>query len=494
MANSRILDNWRLPDPLVDDCKSEKSTYDKIIIGGGPAGLFSAYEILTAAKTAGKQVKVAVLTETIHAPSMAGSNIVFGIDGYETSNTPLTAQDHAVLKLVRDAVPHLQDIVQKNKIDCRLAMNYQLIGSNERDVQGSIEFLQNRFDYRPSDFHQTAPQDRIKFKDMTAAIESNTIGELNVEELEQGLLKAIKSMGGDVVTGTHYQGHEKTNSGVSIETDKGEYKSSSAPLIATGPALAYSHQQLPAPVRLVYTGAMHIPLSLEDAAKVSRNGRPMGFADTHLDGDVLWGGLDSKGVLTIGFGDSEDPASRTGNEEALRKRFVELLPDLAAKYAGKESFSFGPMLQADNLFPFVGRLGDCDINTAWASRGIVQSLAAAQAYADYVVNGNDRNLKLFERLNPGKQLTIGPKTEVPPDLLSPPHKKNQKKQVNSTTQIQQQLSLQEQPFNPDAKAIKYESEAKPQVKTPIVSVLNVSIPKDTEGVRCERQKMCLQRL
>jgi glycine/D-amino acid oxidase-like deaminating enzyme len=251
------------------------------------------------------------------------------------------------------------------------------------------------------------------------AVESNTIGELNVEELEQGLVKAIKSMGGEVVTSTHYLGHEKTSAGFSIETDKGEYTSSSVPLIATGPALAYSHQQLPAPIDLVYTGAMHIPLSPEDAAKISRDGRPMGFADTHLDGDVLWGGLDSKGVLTIGFGDSKNPNSRTANEQALRKRFAELLPELAAKYAGKESFSFGPMLKADNMFPFVGRLGDCDINTAWASRGIVQSLAAAQAYADYFVNGNDRNLKLFERLNPAKHSpVIGQKTEIPPDLLS----------------------------------------------------------------------------
>ncbi|HTK85009.1 MAG TPA: FAD-binding oxidoreductase [Patescibacteria group bacterium] len=401
------------------DSKSDKNTYDKIIIGGGPAGLFSAYEILAAAKAAGKPVKVAVLTDTIHSPSAAGSNIVFGIDGYETSDTPLMAQDHAVLKLVRDALPHLQDIVRKNKIDCRLDMNYQLIGSNEQEMQGSVEFLENRFDYRPSDFHEVAAQDRIKFKGTTMAIESNTIGELNVEELEQGLVKAIKSMGGEVVTSTHYLGHEKTSAGFSIETDKGEYTSSSVPLIATGPALAYSHQQLPAPIDLVYTGAMHIPLLPEDAAKVSRDGRPMGFADTHLDGDVLWGGLDSKGVLTIGFGDSKDPNSRTANEQALRKRFAELLPELAAKYAGKESFSFGPMLKADNMFPFVGRLGDCDINTAWASRGIVQSLAAAQAYADYFVNGNDRNLKLFERLNPAKHSpVIGPKTEIPPDLLS----------------------------------------------------------------------------
>ncbi len=411
MTNARLSDHF--------DSKSDQNTYDKIIIGGGPAGLFSAYEILAAAKTAGKPLKVAVLTDTIHAPSAAGSNIVFGIDGYETSDTPLTSQDHAVLKLVRDALPHLQDIVRKNRIDCRLDMDYQLIGSNEEEMQGSIDFLENRFDYRPSDFHEARPEDLIKFRNTTMAIESNAIGELNVEELELGLVKAIKNLGGDVITGVHYEGHQKTSSGFSIQTDGGDYKSSSVPLIATGPALAYSHQQLPAPVKLIYTGAMHIPLSPEDAAKVSRDGRPMGFADTHLDGDVLWGGLDSKGVLTIGFGDSEDPNTRTANQTALRKRFAELLPDLAAKYAGKESFSFGPMLKADNMFPFVGRLQDCDINTAWASRGIVQSLAAAQAYADYFVNSNDKNLKLFERLNPATHSPAPvPNADAPPDLLS----------------------------------------------------------------------------
>lgn len=399
--------------------KSDQASYDKIIIGGGPAGLFSAYEILSAAKAAGKPIKVAVLTDTIHSPSAAGSNIVFGIDGYETSSAPLTAQDHAVLKLVRDALPRLQDIIRDNNIGCRLDMNYQLIGSNEEEMQGSVEFLENRFDYRSSDFHEVRPEDRLKFRNTTMAIESNAIGELNCGELENGLVRAIKDLGGDVITGVHYKGHTKTSTGYSLETDKGEYSSPNVPLIATGPALAYSHQELPAHVKLVYTGAMHIPLSAEDAAKVSRNGRPVGFADTHLDGDVLWGGLDSKGVLTIGFGDSEDPASRTANEAALRKKFAELLPDLAEKYAGKETFSFGPMLKADNMFPFAGRLDDCDINTAWASRGLVQSLAAAQAYAKYFINGNDGDLKLFERLNPAKHSPANAlKTDPPPQQLN----------------------------------------------------------------------------
>jgi glycine/D-amino acid oxidase-like deaminating enzyme len=45
---------------------------------------------------------------------------------------------------------------------------------------------------------------------------------------------------------------------------------------------------------------------------------------------------------------------------------------------------------------------DYDVAGGWAGMGIVAGYAAAQAYADWIVHGDDTNLKLFEEMQPGK--------------------------------------------------------------------------------------------
>jgi glycine/D-amino acid oxidase-like deaminating enzyme len=59
------------------------------------------------------------------------------------------------------------------------------------------------------------------------------------------------------------------------------------------------------------------------------------------------------------------------------------------------------MLVAENRMPIVGRMKDFDVAGGWTGIGIVAGYSAAQAYADWVVNGNDEKLKLFESMQPG---------------------------------------------------------------------------------------------
>jgi len=415
--------------------ESSANTYDKVIVGGGMAGLQSAYEILRAAKKAGKDFRVAVVADTINSPAQAGSNVVLGLDGYEAPKydpedpnydpkKAFTKQDKAILKQIKQAATHVRAIVWHEKIDCRFATGYQLLGSDTREdgvlttgpknVKGAADWLVDTFGYK-KDSIKFVDAGAIKFKGYNSAMQSDDIGQINAPEYQRGLIEAIRRMGGTVVDGVNYQNHEKlVNGKIAVHTDKGTFMSTTQPLLATGAGHVKSLEngKLPLDFRTVDTGAMHIQLSVEDAKKVSAGGKPMAYCDTNLSGDVIWGSLDSKGILTMGFGDVDTPATKAEriaeqrkNEAALRDKFREILPDIASKYLDgvskdKVSYSYGTMLKAENQFPLVGRMDNYDVMVGWASRGIVQSSAAAQAYANYVVNGNDKALRPWESLQP----------------------------------------------------------------------------------------------
>jgi len=383
--------------------------YDKVIVGGGMAGLQSAYEILRAAKKADKPFKVVVVADKINSPAQAGSNVVMGLDGYEEDKyadpNAFAPQDKAILKQIKQAAGHVKAIVWKEKIDCRFSSGYQMIGDDPKTVKGAADWLADTFGYRKDAFN-FVPSSRINFKGYSSAMQSDAIGQINAPEYQRGLIDAIRRMGGTVVEGVNYTSHETAADGkIAVHTDHGTFQTTTPPLLATGAGHVQSLEngKLPIEFRTIYTGAMHIQLTPEDVKKVSPDGKPVAYCDTNLAGDVIWGSLDSKGVLTMGFGDS--PVSeQQKNRMALRNKFSEILPDIAGKYLDGElknnvTYSYGGMLKAENDFPLVGRMANFDVMVGWASRGIVQSSAASQAYAQWAVNGNDKGLKLWERLN-----------------------------------------------------------------------------------------------
>ncbi len=279
-----------------------------------------------------------------------------------------------------------------------------MLGDDPKTVKGAADWLVDTFGYKEGSF-KFVPNSRINFKGYSSATQSDDIGQINAPEYQQGLIAAIRRMGGTVIDGVNYTGQDKTADGnIAVHTDHGTFKSTTPPLLATGAGHVASlkNGKLPIEFRTIYTGAMHIQLSSEDAKKVSPDGKPMAYCDTNLAGDVIWGSLDAKGVLTMGFGDS--PVSeQQKNRVALRSKFGEILPDIAGKYLdgalkNNVTYSYGGMMKAENDFPLVGRTANFDVMVGWASRGIVQSSAASQAYAQWVVNGNDKGLKLWEGL------------------------------------------------------------------------------------------------
>jgi len=368
--------------------------YDKIIIGAGVAGLAAAYEILSAAKKAGKSIKLAILAEKINAPTLAGTNIVLGIDGFEENELPPHATE--LNAMVRGGLERINQIVRDEKISCRHDLYFQLVAPTHAENIETVDFLINRFGYRRDEFNYVInAADRLRFDGFTEAIECNSIGQLNGPEFVKGLVDAIRRMGGLITEDNLYIGHDKNASLFEVNTTKGTYTTTTPPLLAGGPHLMSRVAGMPVRVFPYYTMAMHVNLNPEDAKHVSK--RPLAFFNPKFD--YLWGSLDSENVLTIGQSAKADPTDRQKFEAQLRETFHIILPELIELNDDQISFSFNAMTYTENMLPVVGRLADFDVITGNCGRGFVQSFAQAQAYADYFVSGNDAKLRLFESLN-----------------------------------------------------------------------------------------------
>ena len=74
------------------------SAYDELIIGDGVAVLAVAYEIMAAAKTTGRPIKLAVLTDRINSPSAAETHLLSGFDGFEVDQIAPNADEVILYK------------------------------------------------------------------------------------------------------------------------------------------------------------------------------------------------------------------------------------------------------------------------------------------------------------------------------------------------------------------------------------------------------------
>ncbi len=392
--------------------QTEARHFDKIIVGGGMAGLMAAYEILRAAQAAGKKYRLAVLTARMNAPTAAGSSIELGLDGFAA---PHPYRDRINMRL-RRGLERLQDIVHHEKIDCRLGMNYQLLGRSKEELETTAQWLVEHFGYRGDEIVPEKIQ--VAFKGFAAALTLRSSGQINMPEFMRGLAKAIKEMGGTIITGVDYRQQAPGAAAHVVTTDKGDFISRQPPLLALGGEGMRAVESLPTRIIPLYTAALHVALEKADAAIVAR--APVGFCDTEISGDIFWGSLDRKNMLTIGFGDVADVRGRDRLEQELRQRLAELLPEVSAKYTGKDALSFGAMACTENKLPVVARCDGFDVISGFGSRGIVPGVAVALDYARWDLHGQDAGLRLWESLNePGPQRQLQPGVHAPQPGVTP---------------------------------------------------------------------------
>ena len=88
--------------------------YDVIIIGGGIAGLATAYETLCAAQEANRSMRLAVITDKINSPSAHGSQVVFGVDGFSSEGAH--PQQKTISNLIRNGIGRIAHIIKDHNI------------------------------------------------------------------------------------------------------------------------------------------------------------------------------------------------------------------------------------------------------------------------------------------------------------------------------------------------------------------------------------------
>lgn len=370
---------------------------DRIVIAGcGMAAIFTAYQLLKNAENAGKPIDVVLVADRINAPCAAGSHCVLSVDGlYED-----IPAGEALKPLLRGGMAALQETVKAEGIACSLQMGYEIKGNAAEVVANTRALMLQYAGYREDELTINTDSQGFNLAGYGHSLHISSIGQVNTPDLLAGLLNKINQMGGRIITGARFESTTPLANGQHVvKLDDGSTLfATHKPLVATG----VEHQRtLPGfnfEGNTVYTMGMVIgPLSEEDARRVSPKG-PMAMCNTDLTGDVIWGGLDDRNNLTIGFGDNPDPHAVAETQARVLAIADKMFPGIVDKYP--HHVSYGAMFETANGMPVVGRLPTMDVMGGWGGRGIVAGMAAAKAYADWILNGNDAQLKIFESLQP----------------------------------------------------------------------------------------------
>lgn len=372
--------------------------YDKIFIGGGLASIFTTYATLALAKEAGKPFQVLLVADEIKAPVTAGSHCVAFVEGLAENGVK---NRDAIQNLLRqDGREGLKSTINQEQIDCRYVSGYEIKARTSFELASVLENIAhgNR-SFAKQDTIENSDSQTLKLEGYPYSISvKDVLAQVNTPELLHGLVAAIKKMGGEVITSAHYKAHDYTDDGLCrVSTSEGTFNTRANPFLGTGalhqsalPDFYFKHD-------ITYTAGLVVgPLSDEDAQKISAG--PMAFCDVNFNDDVLWGGIDPHNMLTIGKGDLHSPDDLPALKQDLIDIANHMLPGITDKY--QAVFNSGPMLTPENTMPVIGRMKSYDIAGGWAGLGIVAGFAAARAFADWYVHGDDAKLKVMESMQP----------------------------------------------------------------------------------------------
>jgi glycine/D-amino acid oxidase-like deaminating enzyme len=380
-----------------DKTKSDQAGNRLIVVGGGMAGLFSAYHLLVRAIDAGKAINVTLITDKISAPCSAGSHLVPGVDGFYQDDQ----EDKDLRDLLQQGMDGISALVRDNAINCNLAIGYEIKGKTADAVTETRKLMLIHGGYASHELVVNSDSQRFHLQGYDHSMDVAGLGQVNTPQLLEALQSLIIGLGGKVELGVAYQEHACNDDGTyTIKTAKGEIAADYKPLICTGAGHQATLQGYDVAGELIYTMcAVFGPLSEADARKISPHGA-MAMCNTDLADDVIWGGIDPDNRLTLGFGTNHDPSDTARDALELRVLAIanRLFDNVADKYPC--TISYGAIFEPANGMPVVGRADGFDIMGGWGGLGIVAGFIAAKAYAAWIVDGKDADLQVFERLHP----------------------------------------------------------------------------------------------
>lgn len=373
----------------------QSGLYDQIIVGGGPAGVFTASRIMELAHQSGKPLSLLLITDYPNVPCTAGSHLAAESEGFYEDDFPNRAE---VIALHHKARQDLYDAIAAQKIDCRLHTGYEIKARNKSDLGETIGMLVENGLYKPQDLGERSAQHGYVIKTHPHSVTLNGCAQVNSQELLVAMRERAQELGSHEMVGVHYLGHKKTEDNTfRIETDSGLYISKRPPIIATGASHQHTLPWLPFQRRIYHTMAATIgPVQEKDARLYSPSG-PMAFRESNFKTDFMWGGIDEKNEITFGMGDIPEKTLAPSLKNELLARFNAMHPGLLKAY--QPQFHLGTVMETANKLPVTLDLGHCIIVGASSSWGLIPSYASAGATAKKVVFNDDRDLKLLQSIH-----------------------------------------------------------------------------------------------
>ncbi len=363
--------------------------FDIAVVGGGMAAIMTAVRLQEAGH------KTVIIADRINSPALAGSQIVRGVEGaFEEGGIQSAELD----SMLRNGQQWMEDAIEKNGIDCRFTRGYEIKGISEEQLATRAKNNVAKNIYSDGEIVDNTANQIIQLPGYSNSVRMECAGQVNVPEMLDGMLEHYQKLGGEVALGVKYNDHGYSDkNGSQIQTSEGTIFTRDKPVIATGARHMASMNDFPAKSDLFYTMAMTFgPLSDEDAKKYTSG--PVAFCNVTPDQNMLWGSIDSKNMLTLGFGDTTNPDDRAQIERELLAEAEGFFPGITEKY--KPETLFGEMMCTANLMPVVGETDRAYLATGWGGRGIVPAAAAANAI-EKAIGGDRSELKIFEDLQPG---------------------------------------------------------------------------------------------
>ena len=323
--------------------------YDVAIMGGGLSAILLAYRLQKNAADEGRDAKILLLADRVNSPALAGTQIVRGIEGFFE---PGQKQPENVDRLLREGQDWLENTIKNAGIECRLSQGYEIKGLSAEQLDARRQSNEAKNIYRRGEIVDNTDSQTLNLAGYPASVRMDCAGQVNAPELLDGLLNEYKKLGGTVVLDEKYLDHSYNDrNGAVIETTAGRFQCKTKPVIATGAKHMAGMNDFPVESDIVYTMAMTIgPMREEDARAISKG--PVAFCNVTDDQNMIWGSIDSKNMLTLGYGELTGPAGRAALEKELRGYLEEFFPGLADKYPPKTTFD--GIMYTPNLMPVVG--------------------------------------------------------------------------------------------------------------------------------------------
>ncbi|MBP9663389.1 MAG: FAD-dependent oxidoreductase [Pyrinomonadaceae bacterium] len=396
----RTRSYWEATASLIDSAAEMPSEADACIIGGGIAGLSTAYML----SSAGKKVVVfddgligggETCRTTAHISNAIDDRIYRIVEWHGMEKARLAVQAHT------QAIDQIERIVNDEKIDCDFErLPGYLIEAKESDDDLDKEIAACRHcGLNDVEFVDRVPTGHF---DSGRCLRFPRQAQFHIVKYLNGLAGAIESHGGTLLSNTRIA-EWKGGDHPSVVTADGRSCNGKAVVLATNyPIMTKMFAQLPA--YRTYVVGLQVPRSSVEPMLVWDTGDPYIYVRTQRNGSddiLIVGGEDHR------TGQADDGDARFGKLEAwARERF----PD-----AGESLYRWsGQFLETHDGLAFLGRHSDDKPNvyliTGDSGMGMTHCTIGAMLVSD-LISGRDNPWKNV--FDPSRLATQSIKQAVP---------------------------------------------------------------------------------